>query len=501
MGKTKEELLQIARTSEVALANHMAMVCLSLIDAFIGLAYLSEGMNGNRTAGYTALVLALAFIPVIVGWILYKMDNDSPFVKHIVGLCFPVLYTYILFTAKNPLVFVYAIPMLIIVTLYLDPQFLTMEGVGVIILNIIDVVRYFVKGVEQDRKVMLQVQLIIMIMIAIYIIMTTNVSLRYQEINSARITLEKDKTTDVLNKILEVSGSMTDDISKVVGEMNTLSNSVDATLEAMSDVQAGAAETANSVQDQLSQTEEITNYAGAVEDAAEIIKSNLKDTLTAIEAGKDCMKEMASISAESVKTSEKVTEALEGFKATANQMNQITDLINSVAKKTSLLSLNASIEAARAGEAGKGFAVVATEISQLAGQTSAATKNIGDLISEITEQLGVMVSAVNGMVEDNAKQTEAANRTDEAFASIVTNIDEISSQAEVLVKSIDELSEANKLIVETVTTISAISEQVSAHSNQTFESSQQNQKIVKTVGELVEALNSEAQVLSETSGI
>ena len=497
MELNRDEIVQLSKTSTMALANKMAAICLTGLDGFLTLAYIAEGAKGNRSLGYVALVVALALIPVIASWICYSKNPETGMVKHIVGIGFAILYAVIILTGINPLVFIYAFPMLVVVTLYLDKAYLVQTGVGVIILNIIDVVRKSMAGSVGGE--LMQIQIVVTVMIVIYIIITVSVSLKYQEINAARITLEKDKTTDVLNKILSVSGTMTSDIVKVVGEMKELSLSVDDTLTAMSEVQAGASETANSVQDQLLQTEEINNYAGAVEEAAGIIKSNLGYTIEAIDEGKKCMQEMTKLSQDSVTASKSVTEALDGFKVAADQMNQITDLINSIAKQTSLLALNASIEAARAGDAGKGFAVVAMEISGLSGQTTEATKNISELIKGISSQLNDMIDAISEMIKGNELQSEAASRTDDAFVTIVNSIDAISGQADVLVKSIDELAEANKAIVETVTTISAISEQVAAHSNRTYESSKLNQAIVQTVGELVDSLNDGAQELSNTS--
>lgn len=498
--KTKEELLIWASKSETALANRMAMICLSVLDGFLALAYFSEAARGTRAMGYSISVVVLALLPVVLGWIFYKKKADHPAVMHIIAVGFAIMYTYILFTANNRLVFAYAIPMLIIVTLYLDTRYTAIAGGGVVVLNIIDVARN-VANPQTPAEVMpmLQIQAVITIMIVAYILLTVSTSLKYQEINSARLTIEKDKTSEVLERVLNVSGSMTTDIDKVVDQMSELSVSVESIIGAMGEVQAGASETANSVQDQLLQTEEIQLYASAVEKAADVIKANIQTTTVAVDAGQQCMDEMSRLSVESMGASAEVSEALNTFKDTTKQMNQITDLINSVADQTSLLSLNASIEAARAGEAGRGFAVVASEISQLAGQTSSATEDIVKLINAISSQLNQMIVSVDNMVKDNSMQAEAAKRTEEAFNTIVKSIDEIHAQSDNLSKSVADLSVANNVIVDSVATISAISEQVSAHSNDTYDSSQRNQDIVKAVDDIVHSLNANAKILIETS--
>ncbi len=236
-----------------------------------------------------------------------------------------------------------------------------------------------------------------------------------------------------------------------------------------------------------------------MENASDIIVQHIATATEAVDAGQKCMKEMTELSGAAIHTSHQVSTVLEAFRDSIAQMNEITELINMVADQTALLALNASIEAARAGEAGRGFAVVATEISNLAGQTSDATNNIGNLISDINRKLENMIVAVDQMLEDNNRQVTSVKRTDETFATIVTSIREISKQSEVLGLSVTKLAGANGVIVDSVTTISAISEEVSAHANYTYESSRRNQEIVKTVGNLVASLDENARVLSETS--
>lgn len=371
-----------------------------------------------------------------------------------------------MFTTTNPLVFTYAIPMLIIATLYLDKKFLIRTGSVIVLMNVIDIVRKIVQGAKAEELAVFEIQGIVMIIIAAYTMMMQSVSKKYQLINMARITLEKDKTAGILNNVLHYSGEMIGNIEQVSQHMGVLSESVSDTLNAMSEVQSGAAETAESVQEQLRMTSEIQNYVQQVASAAAVIQENIGTTTEVIVTGKKCME----------------------------------DLINSVASQTSLLALNASIEAARAGEAGRGFAVVATEISSLAGQTSSATSDISKLITEINEELATVISAINGMIEDNNKQAEAAGKTSSAFGTIVDNISAIKSQSENLSESIARMTDANQAIAMSVSTISAISEEVLAHSNATYATNEKNQEIVNSISGYVASLDEDAKYLSQQTG-
>ena len=489
----------ISNKKETALANHMVSLSVTIMDAVIALAYLMEGIKGHRDLPYTAIVMVLCIIPVALAWFFYSKDKSHWIIRYAVGLGFAVLYIFVLFTAANNLVFTYAIPMLLIVTLYMDKRYTALMGAGVVMVNVIDVIRQAVAGnINSENMPIFEIQILLMILVVAYIILTVRTSLAFQDINKLRITSEKDKTKDVLDTIINISGSMTKDIEVIADKMNVLNDSVTSTMEAMSEVQAGSQETAEAVQNQLLQTDEIQKCASEVENASKIINSSIATTMDAVTDGRNCMSEMNKLTDDSMKASSEVSVALKTFQETTGKMNQITDLINNVANQTSLLSLNASIEAARAGEAGRGFAVVASEISQLAGQTSGATENIVRLINDISNQLLKVENAVNNMIESNERQADAASRTGNSFNTIVNNIEEIKNQSVNLDRRLSNLNSANNVIVESVQTISAISEEVYAHTNVTYESNRQNQEITSNVADLVKSLTDSAKVLAAT---
>lgn len=133
------------------------------------------------------------------------------------------------------------------------------------------------------------------------------------------------------------------------------------------------------------------------------------------------------------KASESTGEAdqtISALSEAAEQVGKIVELIQSIAQRTNLLALNASIEAARGGEAGRGFAVVASEVKELAAQTSRATEEVADQIRSIQDSTGNSVKALR-TVGEQVKQLETT------AISIASAVDQQSVAGQDLARSID----------------------------------------------------------------
>ncbi len=123
-------------------------------------------------------------------------------------------------------------------------------------------------------------------------------------------------------------------------------------------------------------------------------------------------------------------ETISALSSSADEVGQIVELIQSIAQRTNLLALNASIEAARGGEAGRGFAVVASEVKELAAQTSKATEEVAEQIRQIQDSTGASVSALRS-IGDQVKQLETT------AISIASAVDQQSVAGQDLARSID----------------------------------------------------------------
>lgn len=488
---------EAARNNAVFYTMHLVMQFL------IFAAYLIEVIKGSRTVAYYSVLAAIIIATVVAETIVIKKDPESGKLRWVGCIGFEIMYAYVLLTAANPLIFVYAYLTMVLTIVYGDLKFTNMFNILVIIFNAISIVIGALDGFDAyngQELPMDEIQILATIVISVFIY---NVSKCIHVNSTEKISdieeqeHEAEHTTEV---ILETVERMNSSIKDILSSVDTLATSTQETMDAMKEVSNGANDTASSVQEQTQMTTDIQNSVDEVKNVSDVIGDNMAAAMNEINGGRKNIETLLAKVDDSKEAGDKVVGELEELERHTSQMHEITELINSVANQTTLLALNASIEAARAGEAGKGFAVVADEITKLADQTSQATGDITALIDDLSGKLTEVVDSINALMKSNEEQNECANSAAESFERIAESTNVATDESQSLAGMVDRLKSANATIIDSISTVSAVSQEVSAHATDTLENTERNEEIVEKVVELTNSLSADAKKLEEIHG-
>ncbi len=219
--------------------------------------------------------------------------------------------------------------------------------------------------------------------------------------------------------------------------INNLKGQSVSTSKIANDLKKGSQTLADSVSEQAASVHEtsaaineITSMVNRTAENARESTTVAKSASTKAEDGQKTMHKLVN----AMETIQESNTQLQNIAGIINQINAKTAVINDIVSKTELLSLNASIESARAGEYGKGFAVVAEEVGNLAKISGKSAHEIQELITASQEQVNKILGLTKERVDEGKKVTAEAQ---ESFLKISEDISTMSNV-------IQQISEATK---------------------------------------------------------
>lgn len=157
-----------------------------------------------------------------------------------------------------------------------------------------------------------------------------------------------------------------------------------------------------------------------------------------------------------------IQDVINSTNESAEKIEKASNMIRSIAEQTNLLALNAAIEAARAGEAGRGFAVVAEEIRKLAEESNGFTEDITAIVNDLSSKTQEAVATMDEVAKIAELQSESVEETNNKFIGIANAIEKSNDVISFINKSGKEIMDKKDIIVEIIQTLSAISEENAA---------------------------------------
>jgi len=182
-------------------------------------------------------------------------------------------------------------------------------------------------------------------------------------------------------------------------------------------------------------------------------------TTTATAEAQDNLRRMDQSMQQMVTATDTISAKLATLSEKASNINSVLTTITKVADQTNILSLNAAIEAEKAGEAGRGFAVVASEIRRLADQTSVSTWDIEQMLKEMQSAVSASVMGMDKFTEDIRRSVDEARHVAEQLSGMTEQVGKLAPRFDLVLQGMQSQAVGASQITETMTQLSDASQQ------------------------------------------
>ena len=266
---------------------------------------------------------------------------------------------------------------------------------------------------------------------------------------------------EVAEKVEEIVEHLDKSFKKVTDELDTIGDAMGNAHGAMMGISDSSTETEQAVSNQAEMTSHIQQKLEIANQTMESSVVTTNELKHVVYKGKELSDDLQNQSILVDQNTKNILNTVEMLVSNVQRVSGITESILKISSQTNLLALNASIEATRAGEAGRGFAVVADQIRNLAEETKVSTEKITEIIEELTKITEQTKEGILESADSVSEQKKMVEEVTVSFGQVEEGMENLHSAIDVLGHEVNEIVEANKIIVESVGTLTAAATDVS----------------------------------------
>lgn len=305
---------------------------------------------------------------------------------------------------------------------------------------------------------------------------------------------------ELIQKVNQLSIEVSDSSSNVAKTSGVFLKASEDISLAMNEVEQGINQQAENAEECLNQMDNLSNKIEIVSDNTKEINQIAIDTKKSILDGTLVTQELNNQTKVTMEIATEIITEIEQLAEKSMSINKIINVINEIANQTNLLSLNASIEAARAGIYGKGFAVVADEIRKLAEQSNDSIKDIRKIIGTIHQNTEKVVLTAKRAENVMLQQEFAVENTTNSYRTINKNVERLVVNINDILLNVGDIEQARVNTLSGIENISAVLEEIAASTNTVNQTAQEQLQSVEALNLAADNLNQNADNLVNAIG-
>lgn len=475
-------------------ANRSVCMTMVIVGAFLALMYLGQivqGVMGVRRAVIISLMIAA---PILFSVLYFVKKPLSLKYRHFAIAVFYVAFEVSCLSSKIFVYNLFAFPVMIAAMMYFD---CALEIRIAVVNNILVVFNgiYSAKILGADDRTSLNqtymiVLVVMMLNISVYIAAKVAELHNKEEIDE--LAGSRRRQEEMMQSIISAGRVINRSTQAIKGSVGEVSEATAGVARSMGDVAAGMESTVSSIQEQAIMTERIQEIIADTVDIAGRLDTIAAQSDDNAAAGQQLVESVVARTADMENESRAARANMEELNEHTKDMERIVSIINEISSQTNLLSLNASIEAARAGDAGRGFAVVAQEIRKLSEQTKNSTEDIQEIIYKLNVNAGDTLKSMDSVMDEITQQISMINKIADNFGNIKENIGSLRNDVTDIGAKAVKLKNANAVLIDSNSNLSSAGEEISAASEETTAMCTQNSDRLRDVNSVVEELAAEA---------
>ncbi len=308
-------------------------------------------------------------------------------------------------------------------------------------------------------------------------------------------------TKNLVDKVNHATDQLEDSAREVERTSDIINSYSQDITQAVSDINEGMSKQSEHARECVSKTDVLSNEIQNVSMIVERVEKLVNDTKDMINQGMEIVQLLGERARATTQMTEKVGADIDSLRIKSEAIHSFVGMITEISEQTNLLSLNASIEAARAGNAGRGFAVVAEEIRKLADESARAAGEISDNVTYISAQTMDSVDSANQAKEMVALQTEAVDKVTLVFGKMQQRMNELVEGLREIAEGTERADNERSDAVMAVKNISNIIEDTAGSAetvrdvaDRLLENVENLSKTADTLGENMDSLKAEISV-------